>query len=450
MGEPNYVNVSIQTAGVVPTATRGTGKVGLVGYATTSASAVREHSSLSDIQTIYGATSDIARSAALAIRNGANPLVISPATAATSGVYSAPADDTSFTELTLDDFPVPHTVVVTHSAGATTLVQGDDENAGADYYVDVGNKKLIFYDTRIQHASSSEAASLKYNYAVTYKQFAASEIGAALTALESSDVNFVFVAQAVGVDDVITGVSNTLQAHITATSTGDKPRLGIVANKYGVATTTMATALASDRMIIIHHKSYQDVAAIAAGVLATLQPQESLLLKPVVGDASTGNFTDAEYVTFKSNQINALVKHSRIPTPQFRFTESFTLSSDPFKKYIDSMRVIDDTSFKIKAALISPDLLGTVKLGTIPGMNRLRTIVNGTLQDMVNIGEIDSYSFEIPGEEIIRKAVADRTPEEVAKLANYISSRTFSVLISIVYTGAVHYLDPVKITYSGT
>ena len=449
MGEPNYVNVSIQTAGVVPTATRGTGKVGMVGYATTSASAVREHSSLSDIQTIYGADSDIAKSAALAIRNGANPLIISPATPGTNGVYSAPADSTTFTELTLDDFPIPQTVVVT-AGSAGTLVQGDDENAGADYYVDVGNKKLIFYDTRIQHSTTDDAPNLQFNYAVTYKQYDATEIGAALTALESSDVNFVFVAQANGVDDVITGVSNTLQAHITATATGDKPRLGIVANKYGVATTTLATALASDRMIIIHHKSYQDVAAIAAGVLSTLQPQESLLLKPVVGDGSTGNFTDAEYVTFKTNQINALVKHSRIPTPQFRFTESFTLSSDPFKKYIDSMRVIDDTSFKIKAALISPDLLGTVKLGTIPGMNRLRTIVNGTLQDMVNIGEIDSYSFEIPGEEIVRKAVADRTPEEVAKLANYISSRTFSVLISIVYTGAVHYLDPVKITYSGT
>jgi len=178
-------------------------------------------------------------------------------------------------------------------------------------------------------------------------------------------------------------------------------------------------------------------------------PWESMLLKPVIGDVSQSNFSDADYATFKTNQVNALTKVSRIPTPEFRISTSFTLSSNVFKKFIDAMRVIDDTSFKIKAALTTPNLLGTVKLGTVTGMNVLRTILNSTLSAMVKIGEITSYDFEIPGEEIVRKAPGDRTPEEISKLNGFIATRTFEVLISVVYEGAVHYMDPVTITYSG-
>ena len=89
-------------------------------------------------------------------------------------------------------------------------------------------------------------------------------------------------------------------------------------------------------------------------------------------------------------------------------------------------------------------------MNALSSITRIESIVNKTLRDMVSSGEIDSYSFEIPGEEIVRKAVSERTAEEVSRLADFIATRQFSVLISIVYTGAVHTLDPVKITYSGT
>lgn len=447
MGEPNYVNVSIQTEGVVPTAARAVGKVAIVGYSTATANVVAEHSSVSQINSTYGATSALARSAALAIQNGANPVFCVPvgASVTTYDVGSAEAlvtasgsDVTSALSYTLTNVPVLGTIILKNDT--TALVEGPDPNAGHDYLVDVGNKQIILHNA----VTVLDGTTLN----VSYLSHAESDFATALTNLESFDANFVVMAYGFG--DSINGSSSSLETHVVSAASGDKPRMGIVMNAKGIASTTLAGTLTNDRIALFHHNSYYDVAAIVAGVLSTLQPQESLLLKPVAGDVSTGNFTDAQYVTFRSNQINALVKHSRIPTPSYRITESFTLSNNAFKKYIDSMRVIDDSAFKMKAALTNPGLLGTVKLGTIAGMNTLRAIVNKTLRAMVSSGEIDSYSFEIPGEEIVRKAVSERTAEEVSRLADYIATRQFSVLISIVYTGAVHTLDPVKITYSGT
>ena len=446
MGEPNYVNVSIQTEGVVPTAARAVGKVAIVGYSTATANVVAEHSSVSQINSTYGATSALARSATLAIQNGANPVFCVPVGASTTAAEQVLVSSTNsasavsaLTYTITEGYPVPGTVVIDNDGD--NLVEGPDPNAGHHYIIDYGNKQVIFHNAITVLSGTKDLA-------LNYKIHVEGDFATALTNLESFDANFVVIAYGFG--DAITGSSSSLETHIVSAASGDKPRMGIVMNAKGVATTTLAGALTNDRIALFHHNSYYDVAAIVAGVLSTLQPQESLLLKPVAGDVSTGNFTDAQYATFRTNQINALVKHSRIPTPSYRITESFTLSNNAFKKYIDSMRVIDDSAFKMKAALTNPGLLGTVKLGTVAGMNTLRAIVNKTLRDMVSSGEIDSYSFEIPGEEIVRKAVSERTAEEVSRLADFIATRQFSVLISIVYTGAVHTLDPVKITYSGT
>jgi len=454
MGEPNYINLSIQTEGVVPTAVRAVGKVAIVGYSqnvgtTVTAGVPREHSSVSDINSTYGATSSLARSASLAIQNGANPVVLVPvdATIVTYDIGGTPGPDTfgsAAASVALTDYPVFGSIIVaggTAASPAPLYVEGPDP-AVHDYYVDVGNKTIYFHNP-----STIVAGEVAYK---VYKHTATSDLDAALTALESWDVNLVVMSYAMGITDMLSGTVASLETHIVATSTTNKPRMGIAANAKGVNTTTLATALANDRIAIFHHNSLYDVAAIVAGVISTIKPQESSLLKPVSGDVSTGNFTDADYATFYTNQINALVKHSLIPTPAYRISESFTLSTDPFKKYLDTMRVIDDTSFKIRAALTSPNLLGKVRLGTPKGMNKLRTILNVTFNSMFKDGEIHGFSFEIPGEEIVRKSVGDRTPEEVAILAAYEANRTFEVVSSIVYKGAVHALDPVQITFSGT
>lgn len=454
MGEPDYINLIIQTEGVVPTAVRAVGKVAIVGYSpnvgdTVTAGVPREHSSVSDINSTYGSTSALARSASLAIQNGANPVILVPVDATITnyddgGTPGPDAFGDDASEVVLTEFPVFGSIIVAGGSVATPTplyVEGPDP-AVHDYIVDVGNKLVIFHNP-------SEIVAGEVAYKV-YDHTDPSDLGTGLIALESWDANFVVMAYAMGDTDMLTGTYGSLQTHILSTSTTQKPRMGIAANAKGVNTLTLSAGLVNDRIALYHHNSYYDVAAIVAGVLSTLKPQESTVLKSVSGDVSIGNFTDTDYATFETNQINALVKHSLIPTPPYRITASFTLSTDPFKKYLDTMRVIDDSSFKIRAALTSPNLLGRVRLGTPSGMNKLRTILNVVLNGMLKDGEIHGYSFEIPGEEIVRKPVGDRTPEEVAVLAAYESSRTFEAVISVTYKGAVHALDPVQITYSGT
>ena len=74
----------------------------------------------------------------------------------------------------------------------------------------------------------------------------------------------------------------------------------------------------------------------------------------------------------------------------------------------------------------------------------LTAMLNGARSD----GEIDSYQLIIPGEEIVRKPVADRTAAEQATLANMVATRTFEVIISIVYGGSVHKLN-VTLNFTG-
>ncbi len=447
MGEPNYIDVNIQTEGVVATAVRAVGKLSIVGFSTVVTTGTpREHSSVSDINTTYGATSAVARSAREAITNGANPVIIVPVDA-TNVQYmdgGSPGPDsfsTDATEVSLTDFPALGTLTAvegTISAPTKTLVEGPDP-AVHDYIVDVGNKKVIF------HAGKEPSASGE----IEYKVILEADLATGLVNLESEDVNFVTIAYALGNTDLLSGSSSSLETHIVSTSTGSKPRMGIAANAKDITTLTLANGLVNDRIAIFHHKSYYDVAAIVGGAMSTYKPQESMALKPVTGDLSTGNFSDANYITYRANQVNSLMKHSKIPTPAYRIAESFTLSTDAFKKYIDTVRVIDDSSFKIEAALTNPALLGSVRLATVPGMNRLRTILNRVMASMVKDGEIDSYAYEIPGEEIVRKSLGDRTPEEKATLDAMVASRNFQVVVSVKYSGSVHTLD-VDITYSGT
>lgn len=394
---------------------------------------VKKFTNLFDIQQRYGATSAIARSAAEAIQNNvAMPLVLMPIQASdtTYGRDSGGEEYSSGdTEITLTEYP---TLPLTIYEGNTPLVEGYDSNS-ADYWVDVSNKKVYFYEKRPSGGT------------VYYDTIQSGDITSHISNLEPRVINIAVCAYSMG--------QSTLQDevfdHVLSTSSSTKPRLGIVSNEKDSNSTSLTTTYANDRMIVIAHQSKRDINVMAAAVLSRLQPQESLLLKSVVGDMSTGNFTDSDYNdTFIDNQIVSLVNSEFITGEQYRFTESFTLSSDSFKKYIDAMRVIDDVSFKIRATLTNPSLLGTVKLATPQGMSRLRTTVVRFMNTLRDVGEIDDYSVLIPGEEIVNKPRNQRTAEEDATLKAMVAERKFKVLVDIIYTGAVHYLDPVELRFS--
>ncbi len=397
-----------------------------------------EYTNLSDIIAAYGADSALARSASEAMSNGANPIVCTPVEASGDEYFEGgtPGNETyslGATEKVLTEHPTFPLLVLESGA---ILKEGTD-TTNTHYKVDVSNKKVIF------HTARPAAGQIQYKYHDVTTP--GTDFDTGFTALESLVVNIQTMAYMAGNTSGLTILKN----HIVSTSTGTKKRIGIIASAKDSNATTL-TSLANDRIVLINHKSLKDIPSITAGVLSTLQPWQTLHRKAVVGDESDGNFTDTDYnTTFKNAQIIGLDRSEFITGNSFRFSEGTTLSPDTFLKYIDAVRVVDDVSFKVRAELSNPSLISNIKLATIPGMNTLRATLTTLMNSLVALGEIDDYTIVIPLEEIVRKPASQRTVEEQTRLNQAVSSRTFSIDVDITYSGQLHYLDPVLLSFSG-
>ena len=458
MGEPVYVNLNIQTENIIPVAQRSTGNVGIVGYSEVlkaSPGTIGEYTDIQQIRTVYGAQSGLARSAALAIQNGANPVIVVNCAASdvdnneggTPGPASFAIDATEVSLVGTDPIAVGSLVVAspTLAAPTKTYVEGPNPEAGDEYYVDYGNRIIYFY-------SSTSVVAGEAGYDIIDET--AGDLTAALAALANAKVQLVVFAYMFG-GTPISGSVDSMATHIDATAaTVLRKRIGIVANAHGTATTTLKTTIEGamtsvDRIALFHHKSYSDVAAIVAGAVSQLLPQQSLQMKQVLQTLITDNFTDTEYDTFKTNQINSIVNSDFTPANYISIDGGFTLSTTSFTKFVDSVRVIDDSSFKIQAALTTPTIIGEIDLATVRGMNTLRGTLNAVLSKMKNEREISGYTYSIPLENTVRTPTADRSSEQQAELASAVANRKFGADIEITYSGAVHELDPVNIAYSG-
>lgn len=459
MGEPNYVVLNIQTENIIPISKRAVGRVGIIGYSETLKAAdgtVGEYSDIQALRAVYGVESGLARSAALAFQNGANPVIVANHIATsndnqlggTPGPVSFLQNDLDTTLPGTDLIAVGSLLVQSPSAAAPTVtyIEGPNPSAGDEYYVDYSARKVIW------HAATGAPAAGEITHDMVDE--AAGDLSTSLTALANEDVQLFLIAQAFGTD-VLSGAVGSLSTHIDATAlTVLRKRIGICMNQKGIANTTLKTAIegaitAKDRISLFHHNSLYDVAAIVAGMMSQLKPQQSPVMKEVLGDDSDGNFTDTEYTTFNTNQINSLVNSAFTPQSYVSVDGGYTLSASLFTKFVDAVRVIDDSSFKIKAALTTPSIIGEIDLSTVRGMNTLRATLNRVLTKMVNEGEINSFTYSIPLENTVRKAPADRNADEISDLQAAVAARKFGVDIEITYGGAVHSLDPVNVSYSG-
>ena len=119
--------------------------------------------------------------------------------------------------------------------------------------------------------------------------------------------------------------------------------------------------------------------------------------------------------------------------------ESFTADGTGQRQYIDIVRTIDDLAFRLKAQLTNPNVIGTMRINR-PGLTGLRTMVAAMLDSRVAVGEIDSYSIDIPLLAIVRKDPPQRTPEETQQLNDVQNSRRLEFSVSVDYAGAIHFL----------
>jgi len=267
-----------------------------------------------------------------------------------------------------------------------------------------------------------------------------SDYESALAELEGYDIDLVFIANKTETDNV--PLMNALFTHVS--NTESRPRIGVMMLKEGATQTDPSgTYNGSPRIVCFAHNRlkgrreingamtdyYPDVAAAIAGRMSTLEPWFSLLYKPVVGFSQT-EFTDSDILTCMTNQVNPIRRGFGENT--LRIGESLSLGPSD-NRYIEIQRTIDDLSFKLRARLEGPDVLGTLRINR-EGMETLNDIAASVLRRAVSAGEIDSFG--------IQNYVLDAIDAGDTESVNYYQNiRKVEMVIRVDFAGAIHYID---------
>jgi hypothetical protein len=276
------------------------------------------------------------------------------------------------------------------------------------------------------------------------------DVGAALTAIETADVQFVVVANTplTATSGASGGAIAELVSHVVSVSNdgGDgKERMGVaMLAKGSTDATVLIGALVEDRMVYVAHKSDDDVAAAVAATIAGYDPHVSILLKQV--SVNSAQFTDAEVDAINGSEaddkgpagkgVNWLVDPALIPGPGVYMGEGYT-GNVAGKKYIDVVRTVDDASFRLKARLIRS--IGSVRI-TRAGLRSLVVQMEGVLDPLVQDAVIDGYEITVPVLNLLDVEPAARTPGQRTAINNAQTERMVEVLIAIDYAGAIHRL----------
>ena len=275
---------------------------------------------------------------------------------------------------------------------------------------------------------------------------------------ESKQINIVCLSKTTDPDSI-----DDLREHVENASPNDaggggtRPRIGVAmlpkegwtngAGEPSQELSDFGIDWTSSRMVLVAHKSDDDVAAAVAGTIARYDPWISLVMKEVAGIRQTEKFTDKELAVWVDPEAQGIVQARVNPIidPEFLagaglvMGEGYTADGTGQRLYIDIVRTIDDLAFRLKAHLTNPNVIGTMRINR-PGLTGLRTLVSALLDSRAALGEIDSYTIDIPLFAILQKDPAQRTPEETQQINNVQNSRRLEFSVSVDYAGAIHYL----------
>jgi hypothetical protein len=236
-----------------------------------------------------------------------------------------------------------------------------------------------------------------------------------------------------------------LSTHVTTVSNtgGDgMERIGVAMLTKGSAKPEDVNGLANERMVFIAHKSDQDAAAAVAGTIAGYQPHISLLLKPV--NVASANFTPTEITNLNGDEdfttgpngkgVNWLTSPSLIPGQGVFMGEGYTGNPGGIK-FIDTVREVDDLSFRLKAQLIKT--IGNVRISR-SGLRALIAQMEAVLGPLVDAEVIEGFELVVPLLTLLDKDPATLTADEAARINQAHANRLVQVLAAVEYAGAIH------------
>jgi hypothetical protein len=266
---------------------------------------------------------------------------------------------------------------------------------------------------------------------------------AGLAAVANLDVQLVVLAST-PLNQANAGLVGKLATHVdTVSNTGGdgKERIGVAMLDPTLTAAAMAAlnvgTVADERMFLIAHKSTDDAAAAAAGVIAGYEPHISVLLKPIRIN-QTDTFSDADIDALNTAFVNWIASPVLLPGHGLYLGEGYTANpSQGNKKYIDVVRTIDDVNFRIKAELIQA--IGNFRVSRA-GLRSIETLVQAVLSPLVAQSVIEDFLVYIPLLVLLDKDPTTLSAAELAQIQQHQADRSVDMVVTVTYAGAVHRL----------
>lgn len=197
----------------------------------------------------------------------------------------------------------------------------------------------------------------------------------------------------------------------------------------------------ASRMILVAARGATgDVATAAMAAAAGFEPHVSLLLKKIRGVSMPleSQYSGTEIKQLSEANIIPIIDPTLVPGPGLHFGEGRTFTTDESRLYVDTVRTLDDIEFRLKAGLIG--LVGDARI-TKSGMVRLKTRIEGILEPLERREVIAAFDVAIPVLDILvlpesTWSAGDRNLVETAR-----ANRTVDVRVSVTYGPAVHRLN---------
>jgi hypothetical protein len=379
-----YVNVTIDTSALVPTAQRNPGVVAVVGNAASSASApaeapveVTDHGSVMDAFASGTTANELTSSLDLVLAQDPRPSKIYGVRTASNDGYAGAlagldaADDVTFVALA-GETTVGKAATSSDAATGLMALKEHVENASAS-----GNK-------RIAVAMADPATPRSPSY-----------------------------------------VSDLLDAAGPLRS--DSGRMVLVAARGATIDPTSTTATA-------------DAAAAVMGVIAGYPPGTSVVLKQVRGFTMpvTSQYTPPEITGLAGQGVIPLVDPALIPGSGLYLADGSLFSTDPARNYVDLVTLLDQIEFSLRAGLIGA--VGDSAI-TKAGLTAIRVRIEGIMSPFVASGGIDSFDVSIPLLAILSLPESARTPGDTARLVTARQTRQVDVVLLVEIAATVHQLN---------
>lgn len=376
-----YVNVTVDTSGLVPVAQRNPGVVAVVGNAATGAAQpaatpveVTDHGSVMAAFAAGTAANPLTRSLDLVLAQDPRPSKIYGVRTATNGAYAAAlagldaAADVTFVCLAGETGIGAATSGATAATGLTALKEHVEQASAA------GNRRV---------------------------GVAMIDPGAARTPTYVNDV---------------LNTAGPLRS-------GDG-RMVLVAARGATLDPTSATATA-------------DAAAAVMGTVAGYPPGTSVVLKQVRGFTMpvTAQYTPAEITGLAAQGVIPVIDPALIPGAGLYLADGGVFSSDAARNYLDLVTLLDQMEFALRAGLIGA--IGDSRI-TKAGLTAVRVRIEGVLAPFLASGVIDSFAVTIPLLAVLSLAESARSAADTAALTTARQTRQVTAVAEVEIAATTH------------